>query len=695
MKSFRSIIVISVLLGCMTLYIACNTNKRHTPPPAYFERILDSITQKYGFSQNALHFLDSLFILYPDADLASRFNYYGYSCAYYHVYKIDNKRAMVYADSLLLLVRNNPGMKDYDKQNALANISKGDILFASKEYNEAYQYYYLGKVAAEKSLDPCTYSEYSYRLGMVLYKKNSYADAAGYFKQSFDESNTCIENFSGFYRRQELLNNTALSYKKSGNNDSALLYYNKALDFINSRQDKYPDKLILFEIARGVVFGNIAQIYAPGDYATAEALYKKSININNKPGHDVNDALITEQHLANLYMDQKKMDSLYSTLKDIKTGLDTIKNNQVKTDYNQLMWKYYDSKKDMANAYTHLRQYSELKDSEIINNKKLDETDITGQIKNLEAEYQMNLLKKDNKLNQLYFVVAAALFVMAGIILLLILNNWRKSKKNVNALTLLNNRINKQKGQLENTLGELEDRNKEKDRILGIVAHDLRNPIAAISSLITILEEEHEYAPEQEQILELMQNACTNSIELINEILEFAINDNSAEDLPNEPVDINLVAGNCVKMLRFKAAEKKQKLQLSLSETPEIIKANPAKMWRVISNLITNAVKFSPSGAVIQIKTEHTGDNVQLSVQDKGIGIPDSIKNKVFDTHTEAKRPGTQGEKPFGLGLSICKQIVESYKGNIWFETAVGKGTVFYIRLPKEFGLVEEQSLGH
>lgn len=684
----RSIVTVTLFLGCITLYTACNIDKQHTPPPEYFARIYDSVNQKYGYTENALHFLDSLFALYPKADIDTRFKYYGYSCAYYHIYKNDNKTAMVYADSLLLLVHNHPELKEYDKLDALANISKGDILFATKEYNAAYQYYYLGKVAAEKSLDPCTYSEYSYRLGMVMYKKTSYTDAAFYFKKAFTETDACKEDFSGFYRRQELLNNTALSYKKSGLSDSALAYYNKALDFISSREKIYPDKQMLFDIARGVVYGNIGQIYTPGNYAKAEELFKKSIAINSKPGGDVNDALITQLHLAQLYKDQQKMEELHSTLQEMQAGLDTVKNDQVRTEWNQLMWKYYDYKKDLPLAYQHLTAYNALKDAEISKNKKLDETDITGQMRNLEAEYQMNLLKKDNKLKQLYFIVAAGLFAMVGIILLLILYNWRKSRKNVLTLTVLNNKINKQKEQLENTLGELENRNKEKDRILGIVAHDLRNPIAAISSLITILEDENEYTEDQLQILELMQNACTNSIELINEILEFAINDNSIEESPNEPVDINLIAGNCVKMLRFKAAEKKQKLQLSLSDTPEIIKANPAKLWRVISNLVTNAVKFSPSGAVIHVKTEHKGDKVQLSVQDRGIGIPDEIKSKIFDTHTEAKRPGTLGEKPFGLGLSICKQIVETYKGEIWFETTVGMGTIFYISLPKQHGMV-------
>ena len=691
MSVLNSIKLLLILALCILLQPGCGMNKRPTPPAAYFQKVFDSINRKDPFSTKSHFFLDSLFAANPNADPSSRFNYYSQYCGYYHVNVLDDKKALVYADSMIWVTHKNPGINDYDKKDAIANISKGDALFGLKQYTEAYQFYYLGKLAAEKSFDPCTYSEYSYRLGMVLYKKANYAEAAFYFKQAFNESAACTETFGSFYRRQELLNNTALGYKKSGQNDSALVYYNKALDFINSREAKFSENKGSFELARGVLYGNIAQIYAGRNYAKAEELFKQSIAINGRPGFDVNDALITQLHLANLYLDSNNYTAMYNVLLAIKTGLDTIKNEQVKTGWNQLMWKYNDYKKDVVAAYSYLQQYNRLKDAEAANNKKLNESDVTGQMKSLEAEYQVNLLKKDNKLSQLYFIVAAALTVSLGVILVLILHNARKSKKNIETLTLLNNRINKQKEQLQDTLGELEDRNKEKDRILGIVAHDLRNPIAAISSLIAILEEENDYPAEQSQILDLIQNACTNSIELINEILEFAINDADTNSTLQEPVDVNLIASNCVKMLSFKAAEKKQKLQLVLSGSPGIIKINPAKMWRVISNLITNAVKFSPSGAVIQIVTEHKGDKVQLSVHDKGIGIPENLRSKIFDTHTEAKRPGTQGEKPFGLGLSICKQIIEANQGEIWFETTVGKGTVFYISLPSEQGVVMQK----
>ena len=74
--------------------------------------------------------------------------------------------------------------------------------------------------------------------------------------------------------------------------------------------------------------------------------------------------------------------------------------------------------------------------------------------------------------------------------------------------------------------------------------------------------------------------------------------------------------------------------------------------------------------------------NIHISVSDNGIGIPDDIKDDVFNIFTNAKRPGTAGEKSFGLGLSICQQIIENHHGKIWFESEVNAGTTFHISLP-------------
>src|SRR5882757_3051773 len=225
MKRFCRIALPVILVPAVMLHFACNSNKRRTPPAAFFQKALDSVAGLGSYTVSSYPYLDSLFAKYPDADPATRFNYYGMYCGYYHTKVMDEKKALLYADSMILVTHNNPTIEEYDRKDAIANISKGDALFGLKQYNDAYQYYYLGKLAAEKSLDPCTISEYSYRLGMVMYKKASYDDAAFYFKKSFQESASCQESFGDFYRRQELLNNTALSYKKIGQNDSALRYY--------------------------------------------------------------------------------------------------------------------------------------------------------------------------------------------------------------------------------------------------------------------------------------------------------------------------------------------------------------------------------------------------------------------------------------------------------------------------------------
>ena len=105
-------------------------------------------------------------------------------------------------------------------------------------------------------------------------------------------------------------------------------------------------------------------------------------------------------------------------------------------------------------------------------------------------------------------------------------------------------------------------------------------------------------------------------------------------------------------------------------------------MWRVINNLIANAIKFSFQDTEIEIKLERSGDDFHVSVTDKGVGIPDKYSSKVFEMFTEAKRPGTLGEKPYGLGLSISSQIVQAHGGKIWFESEQGKGTIFHVSVP-------------
>ncbi|MFL9481774.1 ATP-binding protein [Chitinophagaceae bacterium LWZ2-11] len=638
--------------------------------------------KKFPDRTAGVRYVDSIYALHPEADVHEKFKRLTFLCEYYYLHNINYKKAMLYADSMLIII-SKENKSDFRKEEALAKISKADVLFSTKNYADAYTYYSQARIAAKESLDSCTYSQYSYRLGMIMYKKKEYGNAVGYFKEAFDGSKGCKLDFWQFYRRQEILNNTALSFNKSGKLDSALMYYEKALTYINENEPLFKDRVFFFDVARGVVYGNQGQIYlARHENDKAEALFKKSIEINSKPHNDLKDAQLTSLHLAHLYKDEKREAAFVAIMQHTRASLDTLKNDDAELDWNNLMWNYYADKKDATKAYSYLLHYTQLKDTFYAGNKKLNETDIGEQVKDLEMQYEMGLLRKDNKLQQVYLIVAAIFSIMAVIIIFLFIQNWKRYRKHIRVLKDLNERIRQQKLQLEQTLFELESQNKDKDRILRIVAHDLRNPIAAISSLTDMVLERDEYIPEQKELLNLVQNACNNSLELINEILEITIYHNPVSLLKTS-IDLNTIVHNSVSLLNFKASEKGQHIVVETSGEKEIIMASAEKIWRVLSNLITNAIKFSPQGAIINVAVKDQETTALISVQDNGIGIPDSIKSKVFDMFTEAKRAGTSGEKPFGLGLSICKQIIDAHGGKIWFESVPGKGTIFFVELNK------------
>ncbi|HCS21665.1 MAG TPA: hypothetical protein DIW47_14090 [Bacteroidetes bacterium] len=104
----------------------------------------------------------------------------------------------------------------------------------------------------------------------------------------------------------------------------------------------------------------------------------------------------------------------------------------------------------------------------------------------------------------------------------------------------------------------------------------------------------------------------------------------------------------------------------------------------MLANLLSNAIKFSPNNKSIEVYLEGDSKRALVSVTDHGIGIPDDLKDRVFDMLTEAKRNGTAGEKAHGLGMAISKQIMEAHGGKIWMESEEGKGTTFYLEFSRE-----------
>jgi two-component system sensor histidine kinase VicK len=435
-------------------------------------------------------------------------------------------------------------------------------------------------------------------------------------------------------------------------------------------------------VARAVAYGNQGEIaMLKGRNEQATQLLKKSIDINLKRSNDFQNAELVEINLGKLYFNNRQYQPFITLFNNLRRQLDTVKNEEAETNWYLLMSKYYVQAGDFSKAFTHLEKYNSLKDSITKRSSSLKETDVNQQQANYDKQYQIENLKDNNKVQLIYIYLAVICAVMAIIIVALVYRHWKKSKKDIDVVRDLNTRISSQKNDLEVTLDELKQSSQEKDRILRTVAHDLRNPIGGIASLTQVMMLE-EFNNEQKELITLIKETSNNSLELINEILE--VTNNGVTQLNTEMVDINSLLSKSVELLRFKAAEKSQKIKLELLTEPEELLISREKIWRVIGNLISNAIKFSAPGGTIAVKATANKNELKISVKDAGIGIPADVQDKVFNMFTEAKRPGTAGEKSFGLGLSISKQIIETHGGKIWFESDVKTGTTFYISLPRQ-----------
>ncbi|QPJ64741.1 MAG: response regulator [Candidatus Nitrohelix vancouverensis] len=227
---------------------------------------------------------------------------------------------------------------------------------------------------------------------------------------------------------------------------------------------------------------------------------------------------------------------------------------------------------------------------------------------------------------------------------------------------------------------QLKKLSKLKDEFLSIASHDLRNPLGNIKLSAELIAEGQVSEEETEEYLEVIQSTSQYLLELINDLLDLGHLQDERE-LDKSIFAFSSLVKESIQSLAQLAVNKN--IQIEYQETSLQINGNAAALRRVITNLLSNAIKFTPEGGEIRLILEAPDDtNMQLTVQDNGIGIPANKIPVLFDKFTSASQAGTRGEKSAGLGMYIVKQLVEKHSGTITVESEPGKGTRFQIILP-------------
>ncbi|HEY9842145.1 MAG TPA: ATP-binding protein [Candidatus Obscuribacterales bacterium] len=227
----------------------------------------------------------------------------------------------------------------------------------------------------------------------------------------------------------------------------------------------------------------------------------------------------------------------------------------------------------------------------------------------------------------------------------------------------------------------LQKLNSNKDQLLAVIAHDLRNPLASIVSAKRRLERYGEQQPDP-RMLTVIENSCHQANQLIEELLTAAELEEDPLKLALEPLNLRSFVQEALQSFEPLTAAKQLSLAWQAESSQAIVAINPRKMLRVLENLLHNAIKFTPAGGVISLHLGTEGQQAWLTIEDTGIGIPAELQPILFEKYSAARRRGLRGEHSNGLGMYIAHEIVRQHKGRIEVFSEAGKGTCIRIELP-------------
>lgn len=231
---------------------------------------------------------------------------------------------------------------------------------------------------------------------------------------------------------------------------------------------------------------------------------------------------------------------------------------------------------------------------------------------------------------------------------------------------------------------ELQIINLEKDKLLSIIAHDLRGPFNGFLGLSEILAQNLNDLSSDEisDIAHNLNSSARNLYDLLENLLQWSRMRQTSYPFNPAIKNLRALTDESMVILRQSAESKSIRLKYSVPDNIDVF-VDTNMIQTVIRNLVSNALKFTfPGGDVVLIAQKLNNKEITISVRDTGIGMPKEVLNNMFKLNPISNRPGTDGEPSSGLGLIICKEFVEKHGGKIWAESEDGKGSLFTFTIP-------------
>lgn len=578
------------------------------------------------------------------------------------------------SDSALFMAQKSLNLAQkihFEKGIALAYLTKGVSLGSKGRYPEALACHLKCLTISEKlGMTGLSGNQYN-NIGIVYATMEDYTKALYYYRKAY--AIALAQHDPTGFATYGLLVNIGEIFKKKGQPDSAIAYTSRALIIAKKVKDSVSISIALYNIGENYVIKK--------DYKQGQVYLHQSLDIATRAGDEEgvaychNTLALACYHTGNYNSAMQYAQK--GLLESKKLGIVDL----ITTAYN-VLYLTHQKMGDYKKALYYRDLEVSLSDSlkTVAREKAIRNMQSTYEVE--QKQIQIDLLNKNKIISQkeLDETKLKRDILTAGAILLLLLafilfRNYSQKRKLSEQLVIQNKDISVKNLQLEELV-------HVKDRLFSIIGHDLRGPIRTISQMMDMVKEKGLSEEESDYWIQKVSETLTITAHLVENLLYWA--KSQMDGIYTNPAnfDVQKTIEQNIILLKARAAEKQVLIKGLETAKSETVYGDETMIDIVIRNLAENAVKFSKAGDIVTIAAEKNEAFTVITVKDNGKGIPEESKAKIFDKFSSYTTFGTASEKGSGLGLLLCKELVEKNNGTLWFESMEGIGSSFHFTIP-------------
>jgi signal transduction histidine kinase/tetratricopeptide (TPR) repeat protein len=561
----------------------------------------------------------------------------------------------------LALHLNDPALVA-DNLNAIGTTHQhqGNLTQAVQIYLEALQ---VAESSGSKKQTANTFNN----LGFIYKIQKEYDQALLHFKKALAirEEIGDMTGVAGAY------NNIGLIYMENEKYDSARGWYLKSMAILN--EENNPREIAMVYNNIGITFEN------QGLLPEGRSYYMRSLAIKMRM-NDQRGMASTYGNLGDNFLEDKNPKEAIRYAMLSRTLAAKTQSLECMITATEILALAHAESGNYKEAYEYHVEHKSLQDSLFNETKSLHITEMTTKYNVTKKEQENRSLKTaatltESLVNKQQTIIFAVALVLGVVLLLLtfLFQLYQKSRSLASALAV-------QKLEVENTNAQLEDVLQEKNNVLNIMAHDLRSPMNKVIGLTQLIAFEGPVNPQQQQCLTLISNVADQGRKIIGDLL--LVNREGSSTMHITTFSLTDFLQEIIQQFAPESDRKRIRVYLDVPEKNLTITSDKDSLLRLLDNLISNAIKFSPPGKSIVVKAATEEQMIRLSVSDQGPGFSTEDKKDLFKKFKRLSAQPTGGESSTGLGLAIVKQLVDQLGGKITLISEPASGATFELVLP-------------